>query len=376
MELACFCCFTARIYMTSKSPNRWALIGAASALTMALTACGGGESVDGASLGSGGTQTTSSANNVGPNSGSVPDAKLTSAELAEAETEAQLADQAQPLESVAPGSVAAKAAYTSGEVSRKAALVGVPAYRFYNSGTNAHFYTTSLAEADGLLANFLSPFRLEGPAFWVAGGSSAGLSPVYRFFNANSGVHFYTISDAERASLQANPTVFKYEGVAYYGSKVAGSGLVPLYRFYVPGKGFHFYTTSASERDSIRANLGSSYSYEGVGYYVLDSSTQGTAPSLGQTSQSVVAQLDATRISGTAPLAVQFDASGTTSSLGSQLPFHHVRYAFSFGDDRGQTWPASGLSKNLQSGGPLAAHVYDLPGTYQVRVRATDQAGG
>ncbi|MEZ5707607.1 MAG: PKD domain-containing protein [Burkholderiaceae bacterium] len=313
---------------------------------------------------------------MGGDSSSVPDAKLTSAELADAETEAQLVDSAKPLESFAPGSIASKSAYTSGEVSRKAALVGVPAYRFYNAGTNAHFYTTSLAEADGLLANFSSPFRLEGPAFWVAGGSSAGLSPVYRFFNAVSGVHFYTISDAERASLQANSSVFKYEGVAYYGSKVAGGGLVPLYRFYVPGKGFHFYTTSASERDSIRANLSSSYSYEGVGYYVLDSSTQGEAPSLGQTSQSVVAQLDATRISGTAPLAVQFDASRTTSSLGSQLPFHQVRYAFSFGDDRGQTWPASGLSKNLQSGGPLAAHVYDLPGTYQVRVRATDQVGG
>ena len=95
-----------------------------------------------------------------------------------------------------------------------------------------------------------------------------------------------------------------------------------------------------------------------------------------QTSQSVVAQLAATRLSGTAPLAVQFDASGTTSSVASQHPFHHVRYSFSFGDDRGLSWPFSGQSKNVQTGGPIAAHVYDLPGTYQVRMRATDQAGG
>ncbi|MGM9427136.1 PKD domain-containing protein [Hydrogenophaga sp. MI9] len=100
------------------------------------------------------------------------------------------------------------------------------------------------------------------------------------------------------------------------------------------------------------------------------------APAAARTSTTVVAQLEATRLSGPAPLAVQFDASGTTSSLSSQHPFHQVRYAFNFGDDQGLSWPVSGLPKNTQSGGPLAAHVYDLPGTYQVRVRATDQAGG
>lgn len=75
-------------------------------------------------------------------------------------------------------------------------------------------------------------------------------------------------------------------------------------------------------------------------------------------------------------MAVQFDATGTTSSLGTQHPFHHVRYTFNFGDERGQTWPLSGMPKNVQTGGPLAAYVFDQPGTYQVRVRATDQAGG
>ncbi|WP_256861514.1 PKD domain-containing protein [Hydrogenophaga sp. H7] len=80
-------------------------------------------------------------------------------------------------------------------------------------------------------------------------------------------------------------------------------------------------------------------------------------------------------MTGPAPLAVQFDATGTTYSATGQHPFHHVRYAFNFGDDRGQTWPISGLPKNVQTGGPLAAHVFDQPGTYQVRVRATDPTG-
>ena len=83
----------------------------------------------------------------------------------------------------------------------------------------------------------------------------------------------------------------------------------------------------------------------------------------------VVAALEATQLSGTAPLAVLFDASGTTAAAGV-LPFHQVTYSFEFGDERGQTWPVSGLPKNRQRGGPLAAHVFDAPGTYVVSVRA------
>ncbi|WP_157694158.1 DUF1566 domain-containing protein, partial [Hydrogenophaga crassostreae] len=50
-----------------------------------------------------------------------------------------------------------------------------------------------------------------------------------------------------------------------------GAGLIPFYRFFVPGKGFHFYTAKESEKDSIIANLAATYTYEGIGYYVLDS---------------------------------------------------------------------------------------------------------
>lgn len=89
----------------------------------------------------------------------------------------------------------------------------------------------------------------------------------------------------------------------------------------------------------------------------------------------LVAVLKATRLSGPAPLAVLFDASCTLALDATSHTFHHVRYAFDFGDERGEKWPISGLSKNLQNGGPLAAHVFDQPGTYQVRVRARDKQG-
>lgn len=81
----------------------------------------------------------------------------------------------------------------------------------------------------------------------------------------------------------------------------------------------------------------------------------------------------ATRLSGPAPLAVQFDASATTAS-GVQ-PFHQVTYNFNFGDERGQNWAISGRPKNTQQGGPIASHVFDQPGTYDVRVRAQNANG-
>jgi hypothetical protein len=84
--------------------------------------------------------------------------------------------------------------------------------------------------------------------------------------------------------------------------------------------------------------------------------------------------VQATRVNGTAPLAVLFDATGTTLSSGDA--FRQVSYSFDFGDERGQTWAVSGASRNVQSGGPVAAHVFDLPGTYTVRVRALNPATG
>ncbi|MBI5259921.1 MAG: PKD domain-containing protein [Burkholderiales bacterium] len=84
--------------------------------------------------------------------------------------------------------------------------------------------------------------------------------------------------------------------------------------------------------------------------------------------------LQASRTSGVAPLAVMFDASGTLSPT-ETLPFHQLSYEFDFGDERGQVWPVSGLPRNRQAGAPLAAHVFDLPGIYTVRVKARTPAG-
>jgi len=156
-------------------------------------------------------------------------------------------------------------------VARKALAVRIPVYRFFNGSTGAHFFTTNTTERDDVLNNQSPPFSLDGEAFSVASDYSPGLSPVHRFYNSQTGVHFYTISETERANVVANFPQFNHEGVAYHASQVAGAGLIPFFRFYVPSKGFHFYTANEAEKNSIIATLADTYTYEGIGYHVLAS---------------------------------------------------------------------------------------------------------
>jgi hypothetical protein len=148
-----------------------------------------------------------------------------------------------------------------------AAVTKTAAYRFFNTRTGAHFYTTSTVERDDVLRRF--PFmNLDGAAFDVSASALTVLSPVYRFYNTRTGVHFYTISEAEKQHIIANLKSFNFEGVAYHASVLPGTGYTPLYRFFLPSRGYHFYTASQQERDHIIANL-RQYTYEGIAYYVL-----------------------------------------------------------------------------------------------------------
>lgn len=70
----------------------------------------------------------------------------------------------------------------------------------------------------------------------------------------------------------------------------------------------------------------------------------------------------ASRTSGVAPLAVHFWADVAASSSGN-MPYHDYEYSWNFGDSTSGTWGTSGKSKNTDKG-PVAAHVYETPGTY------------
>lgn len=70
-----------------------------------------------------------------------------------------------------------------------------------------------------------------------------------------------------------------------------------------------------------------------------------------------------------------FDATGSRVGTSGTAPFHDLSYEFNFGDSVAQNWALSGAPKNTQSGGPLAAYVFERPGTYAVQVRVVAPNG-
>ena len=143
-----------------------------------------------------------------------------------------------------------------------------PVYRFFNASTGAHFYTDSAAERDKVAETY-AQFQYEGIAFYSYGSSVVGTSSVFRFYNNRTASHFYTISSTERDFVRTTLPWFTYEGIGWYANLAPASTATPLYRFYNAGAATHFYTVSLGERDLIIQKY-PQYAYEGIGYYVWD----------------------------------------------------------------------------------------------------------
>ena len=136
-------------------------------------------------------------------------------------------------------------------------------YRFGETDALTQFYTTSEVERDSVIEN-LPNYEYEGESFTGAPNPEediTGVVPVYRFFNSNTGVHLYTSSEVERNAVTKNLPNYTPEGISYYAYESQQEGSVPLYRFYNSSLDAHFYTPSAEERDEFIAS--SAYQPEG-----------------------------------------------------------------------------------------------------------------
>lgn len=146
-------------------------------------------------------------------------------------------------------------------------------YRFWSNTTQHHFYTANFAEALNVMAKYNNDvWDYEGISYSVVGLESCGsnTSSVYRFWSPKYSSHFFTISAAERDHITSTypPSTWTYEGVAYCAEQSQNTDNIPLYRFWSPKFGGHFYTTSQAERDSVLAKWPTTWTYEGVAYYV------------------------------------------------------------------------------------------------------------
>jgi len=93
-------------------------------------------------------------------------------------------------------------------------------------------------------------------------------STVYRFLNRDTGVHLYTTSEVERASIEDNLPNYNSEGGAFFAFAEQQEGTFPVYRFLNTDTGAHFYTPSEAERQSVEDTL-PNYESEGIAYYTF-----------------------------------------------------------------------------------------------------------
>ncbi len=142
-------------------------------------------------------------------------------------------------------------------------------YRFFNSSLGAHFYTADKNERD-YIANNLNDYSYEGVSYATADHLTGNSSEsVYRFFNSTTGVHLYTTNENERDSIIDNLSNFTYEGPKFYAYEQPIEGTTAVHRFYEPNIGVHFYTPNEAEKIFVEENL-PNYTYEGIAYYAFD----------------------------------------------------------------------------------------------------------
>lgn len=97
---------------------------------------------------------------------------------------------------------------------------GTSLNRFFNPKAGYHFMTTSDTEAQSVRSHPEWGYQDEGKSYSVSKNASVDANtPVYRFYRVLDGLgqHFYTSSEAEKQNVIANPSWgYNFEGVAWY----------------------------------------------------------------------------------------------------------------------------------------------------------------
>ena len=159
-----------------------------------------------------------------------------------------------------------------------------PVFRFFNTRDNAFFYTDNADEKDLVIANSSIdknnvdewPYVYQGATFEAAHSyqNSSQITPLYRFYNYETGHHFFTVSKEEaefvNGKIESGEWPFNYEGTTFnvYANDpnpLSEGEEIAVHRFYSPELNRHFYTGDASEAESIQ--LTGKWNYEGIGFW-------------------------------------------------------------------------------------------------------------
>lgn len=146
-------------------------------------------------------------------------------------------------------------------------------HRFWSSLLGGHFYTTNESEMETLIADYSYVWTYEGIAYRaLTDGRDPAALPVYRFWSPVLGGHFYTISEYEAQWLIANyPDIWSFEGPVFYAypPDFQPAETYPVYRFWSALLGRHFYTMDESEMLWLVANYPDVWTYETIAWYAF-----------------------------------------------------------------------------------------------------------
>lgn len=143
---------------------------------------------------------------------------------------------------------------------------GVQVFRFFDTHTGTHFYTSSASERDQTVAG-RADLTYEGVGLNAqTQAADPAAAAVFRFFDIHSGSHFYTTSTTERDGLRSGAAGLTYEGVAFYENTVATPADTAVYRFFDKIDGTHFYTPNQNEYAGVIATRGDLVN-EGIAFY-------------------------------------------------------------------------------------------------------------
>jgi hypothetical protein len=107
----------------------------------------------------------------------------------------------------------------------------------------------------------------------TAGRRAGSLAPVYHFWSSRTGIHFYTIDEAEKDRLVREfANVWAFQGIAFYAYPPdrAPVGSKPVYHFLSRSQGIHFYSISESEKQKLVTQQSQAWTFEGIAWYAFE----------------------------------------------------------------------------------------------------------
>ena len=141
-------------------------------------------------------------------------------------------------------------------------------HRFYQFERGFHFYTADdneIASVREQSATGVLSYEDEGEKYTVlsqdtdtlTGETLEGVKPVYRFFNTETGAHLYTTDENERSVIEDTLTNYNFEGIKYYAfeSEPTDVETIPVFRMLNGDTGSHLYSSDQNELNNIQANL-------------------------------------------------------------------------------------------------------------------------